>query len=153
MNENLDIHIVDYMDRLIPDVIPDASDERRMQMPNMDFASLYPSPMRNILNPSFNSVIESEKVKTAEDYINAWEESQELSLRWGNFSFPIVERIAARTLGQDLVSVQPMVAPQGILHYIDYVYQNNEEGVVECPIGNIIDEIQKEEGNGTDISE
>jgi hypothetical protein len=35
---------------------------------------------------------------------------------------PIAQRIAARTVGHDLVSVQPLSAPTGLLTYIDYNY-------------------------------
>jgi hypothetical protein len=35
---------------------------------------------------------------------------------------PIVQRISARTIGMDLVSVQPMSAPKGNLFYLDMVY-------------------------------
>lgn len=38
---------------------------------------------------------------------------------------PLAMKVAARTLGQDLVSVQPMPGPQGILHYLDYVYDGD----------------------------
>lgn len=43
------------------------------------------------------------------------------------FYFPIFQQVAARTMGMDLVSVQPMKAPTGILNYLDYVYNNNLE--------------------------
>lgn len=38
--------------------------------------------------------------------------------------FPIVQAVAARTLAQDLVSVQPMSAPTGNLFYMDYQFPN-----------------------------
>lgn len=37
--------------------------------------------------------------------------------------FPIIERVAARTIAQDLVSVQPMSAPTGELHYFNFSYE------------------------------
>jgi hypothetical protein len=37
-------------------------------------------------------------------------------------AFPIVRRVFAQTLGQDLVSVQPMSAPNLNLGYLDFVY-------------------------------
>jgi hypothetical protein len=40
---------------------------------------------------------------------------------------PLVQRVAARTIGMDLVSVQPLAAPTGQLLYFDYAYT----GVVE----------------------
>lgn len=39
-------------------------------------------------------------------------------------TLPIVTRVAATTLGQDLVAVQPLGAPSGILNYIDFKYRN-----------------------------
>jgi hypothetical protein len=45
--------------------------------------------------------------------------------------FPIIERVAARTIAQDLVSVQPMNTPTGELLYYDVYYR------AEIPIENI----------------
>ena len=39
---------------------------------------------------------------------------------FGNIILPMVRRVAAQTMGLDLVPVQPLGAPQGLLHYIDY---------------------------------
>lgn len=39
---------------------------------------------------------------------------------FGNIILPIARRVAAQTIGLDLVNVQPLAAPQGLLHYIDY---------------------------------
>jgi hypothetical protein len=39
--------------------------------------------------------------------------------------FPIVQAVAARTIGLDLVSVQPMLAPTGELMYFDVQYSGN----------------------------
>lgn len=33
-----------------------------------------------------------------------------------------VQRVFARAIAQDLVPVQPLHGPRGILHYLDYVY-------------------------------
>lgn len=40
--------------------------------------------------------------------------------------FPIAQRIAAHTMGVDIVSVMPLSAPRGELMYMDYQYDNNE---------------------------
>lgn len=37
-----------------------------------------------------------------------------------NLTFPMVRRVAAQTLGQELVNVQPLNAPVGILNYLDF---------------------------------
>ena len=133
------ITIIDYVNRLIPDS-SGSMNPCNEQVLNMDFASLYPTPMRKIL---YNSVIGAEIAKTTEELIENWEYEQESTLRADEFSFfPEMQQIAARTLGQDLVHVQPMPQPQGILHYMDYVYEPEEP---ECPIQNVIESIQKQE--------
>jgi ATP phosphoribosyltransferase regulatory subunit HisZ len=38
---------------------------------------------------------------------------------------PMARRVAAQTMGMDLVSVQPMGLPSGILFYMDYQYSKN----------------------------
>lgn len=40
-----------------------------------------------------------------------------------NFQFPVVRRVFSTLIANDLVSVQPLSAPKGILQYIDYVYK------------------------------
>ncbi len=47
-----------------------------------------------------------------------WKTSEDLF----NFIFPTIQHLSARTMSQDLISVQPMSAPTGDLLYIDYVY-------------------------------
>ncbi len=39
------------------------------------------------------------------------------------FQLPLVRQVVASTIGLDLVSVQPMSAPKGILFYMDYKYE------------------------------
>lgn len=39
---------------------------------------------------------------------------------------PIATRVAARTVGLDLVSVQPMALPTGLITYLDYKYEEPE---------------------------
>lgn len=41
-------------------------------------------------------------------------------IRGNNTILPIAQRVAARTLGNDIVSVQPLPAPSGGLFYIDF---------------------------------
>ena len=41
---------------------------------------------------------------------------------YDNIAFPVVRRVFAQTLGQDLVAVQPMSTPKINLVYLDYVY-------------------------------
>jgi len=68
----------------------------------------------------------------AKSYICKWAKSIEpnidLEFYWkmaqefGNLVFPVIQQVAARTISQDLISVQPMSAPTGDLLYLDYVY-------------------------------
>ncbi len=45
----------------------------------------------------------------------------------GNFAMPIVRRVMASTIGQDLVAVTPMSAPTGTLMYLDYTYGESDQ--------------------------
>lgn len=40
-----------------------------------------------------------------------------------NFQLPLVRRVYSTLIANELVSVQPMSMPTGLLHYIDYVYE------------------------------
>ena len=50
---------------------------------------------------------------------------------------PIAMKVAARTVGLDLVSVQPMSAPLGILPYMNYQYGNTKRTTRKRKINNI----------------
>jgi hypothetical protein len=39
----------------------------------------------------------------------------------------IIQRIYGRTLANDLVSVQPLNSPTGMIFYLDFVYPENEK--------------------------
>ena len=64
------------------------------------------------------------------NYINRIEElkreyfilkySRDLDLRSKSSSF------LSKTIGLDLVAVKPLSAPRGILHYVDFVYDNKK---------------------------
>jgi hypothetical protein len=43
------------------------------------------------------------------------------------FQFPTIKKVSARTIGQDLVSVQPMSAPMGILPILDIQYSRKNK--------------------------
>jgi hypothetical protein len=51
--------------------------------------------------------------------------------------FPIAMKVAAQTVGLDLVSVKPMSAPLGILPYMDYQYGNTKRTTRKKKINNI----------------
>ena len=46
-------------------------------------------------------------------------------------NFPIVTKVFAKSIGMDLVNVQPMNGPSGQLLYTDYVYGNRELTSIE----------------------
>lgn len=41
---------------------------------------------------------------------------------FGSIALPLVRQMAAQTIGMDIVSVQPLSAPQGLLHYMNFSY-------------------------------
>jgi hypothetical protein len=49
--------------------------------------------------------------------------------------FPAVARVAAQTMGVDLVPVQPMDGPKGELLYIDYQYGDNQQNYIDENFG------------------
>lgn len=56
----------------------------------------------------------------------AREISQEIDNQiFDNIVFPITRRIFARTIGEDLVAVQPLEPPRGLLYFIDLKYDEN----------------------------
>jgi len=110
---------------------------------NMDYASLYPTPIARIWDsvmPRLNSfsirkvtTTVDEGPMTPEDFIENWENANEYKLRLQELRFPEIQMITARPIGLDLVPVQPLSAPQGVVHYLDYVYAGVNEDA-ECPI-------------------
>jgi len=46
-----------------------------------------------------------------------------------NIAFPIVRRVFGGLVANDLVSIQPMSLPSGLLFYLDYTYGNNRGGL------------------------
>jgi hypothetical protein len=62
----------------------------------------------------------------------------DLEFYWKNevdLIFPAVARVAAATLGMDLVSVQPMSAPRGELMFLDFNYGDGDDVVVSGNTG------------------
>ena len=80
-------------------------------------------------------IIFSLSEKTLRDFLDEWAKVQkpdvDLDFYWSDvfFGLPIAHQVAARTIGMDLVSVQPMAAPKGLLHYIDYHYSGAPETI------------------------
>ena len=65
-------------------------------------------------------------------FVNIWalkvNPKVNLEFYWSNHEsifggiFPLVQQVAARTIGLDLVAVQPLAAPKGELFYMDFSY-------------------------------
>jgi hypothetical protein len=51
--------------------------------------------------------------------------------------FPIAMKVAAQTIGLDLVSVKPLSAPLGIIPYMDYQYGDTKHTTRKRKINNI----------------
>ena len=74
---------------------------------------------------------------TLRKYINKWVEiyypNADLKTYWEQeeeyFSFPEVTRVTARTIGMELVPVQPMSGPRGDLVHLDYSYSGDTPNI------------------------
>lgn len=77
--------------------------------------------------------------------IHAWAKKQKpdhcLNFYWTshevNFAMPIVTRVMASTIGQDLVRVEPMGGPTGTLMYLDYQYGELDHPTPDYLIGGV----------------
>jgi hypothetical protein len=73
----------------------------------------------------------------SKEFINSWalkvNPKVNLEFYWSNHEsifggiFPLVQQVAARTIGMDLVPVQPLAGPRGLLFHIDYAYSGAVE--------------------------
>jgi hypothetical protein len=54
---------------------------------------------------------------------------------FANIAFPIVRRVFGGLVANELVSIQPMSLPSGLLFYLDYTYGNNVGGDVNLATG------------------
>jgi len=52
-----------------------------------------------------------------------------------NIAFPIVRRVFGGLVANELVSIQPMSLPSGLLFYLDYTYGSNVGGTVDGSLG------------------
>ena len=50
---------------------------------------------------------------------------------FSNVAFPIVRRVFGGLIANDLVSIQPMSLPSGLLFYLDYTYGTDQGGVAD----------------------
>ena len=56
---------------------------------------------------------------------------------FANIAFPIVRRVFGGLVANELVSIQPMSLPSGLLFYLDYTYGNNVGGDVNLATGGL----------------
>jgi hypothetical protein len=65
-------------------------------------------------------------MRTINQYVSRKKNKKVFSEQWrtllNNVVMPVIQRVTHRTLGEDIVSVQPIEAPIGILNYIDFQY-------------------------------
>jgi hypothetical protein len=70
-------------------------------------------------------------MRTINQYVSRKKNKKTFVEQWGallnGVIMPTIQRVNARTLGEDIVSVQPMAAPIGNLNYIDLQYGNVSE--------------------------
>lgn len=85
-------------------------------------------------------------------YVNSWAKilrpRNTLKKYWeswgnlGNIALPLSIRVVARTMAMDLVSVQPMAGPRGLLNFLDYQYSGTtHQEVVPDRNGRVYDAI------------
>lgn len=73
------------------------------------------------LSAHFGLDIESELSDLLSQQIAAEVDNEIIQqIRGNNTILPIARRVIATTLGQDLVSVQPLPSPSGVLYYMDF---------------------------------
>ena len=48
---------------------------------------------------------------------------------FASVAFPLVRRVFGGLLANDIVSVQPMSLPSGLIFFLDFTYTNNRSGV------------------------
>ena len=99
------------------DGIYDKHDTRRHKGP------IYGTHLTKDLTTIFG-VAEDELIVCINDWALSVKPDVDLEFYWKTLEslFPIAKRVAAQTVGLDLVSVQPMKAPTGLLFYLDYVH-------------------------------
>jgi hypothetical protein len=65
-------------------------------------------------------------MRTINQYVSRKKNKKTFVEQWGallnGVIMPTIQRVTRRTLGEDIVSVQPMGAPIGNLNYIDFQY-------------------------------
>jgi len=66
----------------------------------------------------------SDKKENKKDFIYKRELLIEVKPKYNiDFSFPIIRQVVARTVGLDLVSVQPLSEPTGLISYMNFDFE------------------------------
>lgn len=107
--------------------------------------------------PSYVIVNELEKIfglnkKELKWYVKSWIKKRNKGFDFNKWwtppkyqiYIPMVKKIAARTVGLDLVNVQPMEGPRGELLYMNYQYGGMDAGYVYAPYIPVIETPQVE---------
>jgi len=68
-----------------------------------------------------------------------------------NIAFPIVRRVFGGLVSNELVSIQPMSLPSGLLFYLDYTYGSNVGGDASLTTGNEGDAAAEQYERGSSI--
>lgn len=68
-------------------------------------------------------------MKIGENIIKQWEDEQERLLLWEGIALQqiTIRSFSQQLLAMDLVEVAPMPEPQGNIHFLDYVYDSQED--------------------------
>ena len=85
---------------------------------------IYPKDLLNELVSIF-SIPECDAKKLVNNWVKRYNKHVNLKWYWkqssfGNLAFPVIQQVISRTIGMDLVSVQPMAGPTGLLHFLDF---------------------------------
>jgi len=56
-----------------------------------------------------------------------WSEEPAPEPDFSSVTFPVIKRVAPTLVAQQLVSIQPMTAPSGLLFYMDYAYGSGSQ--------------------------
>lgn len=75
-------------------------------------------------------------VKLPEKIIDKWKKKYERSQygQFGRISIPLIRRIQPQLIANDIVNVQPLLGPTGLMYYLRYRYSQNQGTVNEGPI-------------------
>jgi hypothetical protein len=70
---------------------------------------------------------------------------------FSNIAFPIVRRVFGGLVANELVSIQPMSLPSGLIFYLDYTYGNNVGGGAGLQLNNSLGNTESTYGAGQSI--